>query len=474
MRAEARIELLRPRQLRGEAKLRAALAAFAVDVGSRVALDVGAAAGGFTRALLDAGAARVYAVDAGYGQLLGSLRQDARVVVLERTNLGELDRQLVPEPVQVVTIDLSYLSLARAAPQLERVEIAADTDLLALVKPMFELGLGRPPLERPELERALATARNGLQAAGWHLLGSIESPLRGAHGAIEVLSPRTKGVLMLTHEHIEHYKTFGYVVLRRQLDEEKLKALSQEVDRAFLDAFGRRFRERPRAGGIEGHYLPVMSVTRTPVSLELVESLQMVAQWLLGATVLPTPALAILFFGEAPWHDDTGFAVSAVKFAAYLEPLAAGNGALRVLPGSHLDAYRELAKRFERRVMPQRDEELADTVERLPGHVLATQPGDVIAFDLRLYHASIHGRDRHQWTVTYYRNPETPEETEQVKAALADEVAADYGSWNEYDPECYPFYDPDWVATAERDWRARSIDRLRELGVFEAAGKERR
>jgi 23S rRNA (cytidine1920-2'-O)/16S rRNA (cytidine1409-2'-O)-methyltransferase len=104
--------------LRGEAKLEAALAAFGVDVRGRVALDLGASAGGFTRALLRAGAARVYAVDAGYGQLLGSLRQDQRVVDLERTNLGALSAALVPDEVGVVTADLSYVPLAVALPQL--------------------------------------------------------------------------------------------------------------------------------------------------------------------------------------------------------------------------------------------------------------------------------------------------------------------------------------------------------------------
>ena len=92
VRAGASIALRRTPELRGEAKLRAALAAFGVSASNRVALDLGAAAGGFTRVLLGAGASRVYAVDAGFGQLVGSLRQDARVVNLERTNLGDLDK----------------------------------------------------------------------------------------------------------------------------------------------------------------------------------------------------------------------------------------------------------------------------------------------------------------------------------------------------------------------------------------------
>src|SRR5439155_15866930 len=113
-------------RLRGEAKLEAALSVFPVDLRRRAALDVGAAAGGFTRVLLAAGARRVYAVDAGHGQLLGSLRQDPRVVVLESTNLGDLDRKLAPETVDVVTIDVSYLALREAVAQPERIWIVPD------------------------------------------------------------------------------------------------------------------------------------------------------------------------------------------------------------------------------------------------------------------------------------------------------------------------------------------------------------
>ncbi len=116
VREGARIALRVEAPLRGETKLRAALQAFGVNVTGRIALDLGAAAGGFTRVLIEAGAARVYAVDAGFGQLLGSLRQDPRVVVLERVNLGELDPSQVPEAIELFTIDLSYLSLSEAFP----------------------------------------------------------------------------------------------------------------------------------------------------------------------------------------------------------------------------------------------------------------------------------------------------------------------------------------------------------------------
>jgi 23S rRNA (cytidine1920-2'-O)/16S rRNA (cytidine1409-2'-O)-methyltransferase len=185
VRKAARVRLAQPARLRGEIKLEAALAAFHVRLAGRVALDVGAAAGGFTRALLAAGAAHVFAVDAGHGQLLGSLRQDRRVTNLERTNLGELDRVLVPRPVDVVTLDLSYLSLRLAVPQLERIDVARDADAIALVKPQFELGVEMPPVSAASRQQAVAMARRAFVSGGWTVAAEIESPVHGNRGAIE-------------------------------------------------------------------------------------------------------------------------------------------------------------------------------------------------------------------------------------------------------------------------------------------------
>jgi 23S rRNA (cytidine1920-2'-O)/16S rRNA (cytidine1409-2'-O)-methyltransferase len=132
-------------------------------------VDVGAAAGGFTRVLLRAGSTRVYAVDAGHGQLVGSLRADARVVNLEGVNLGEL---AVDEQVDFVTLDLSYLALADAIPQLERLRFADDARLVALVKPMFELHAASPPV-RPE--RAVPIVCDAL-AENWTPRACMRSP----------------------------------------------------------------------------------------------------------------------------------------------------------------------------------------------------------------------------------------------------------------------------------------------------------
>ena len=172
--------------LRGSDKLEAALDGFAVDIGGRVALDLGAAAGGFTTVLLERGAARVYAVDAGHGQLLGSLRQDPRVVNLEATNLGALGRSVVPDVIELVTIDVSYISLAAAVPQLESLAFSEGAELIALVKPMFELGLDTPPPD-DRLPDALALACAGIERAPWTVVASIASPVTGHRGAKELL-----------------------------------------------------------------------------------------------------------------------------------------------------------------------------------------------------------------------------------------------------------------------------------------------
>lgn len=178
--------VVRPaRVLRGTTKLQAALQVFPASIRDRVALDLGASAGGFTTALLRAGARRVYAVDVGHGQLVGSLRQDPRVVNLESTNLAALDAAKVPDTVDVVTADLSFLSLTDALPQLGRVRFADRAELIGLVKPMFELQLPQPPEDEPSLQRALDRARRGVEAAGWEVTGELRSPVLGARGAVE-------------------------------------------------------------------------------------------------------------------------------------------------------------------------------------------------------------------------------------------------------------------------------------------------
>ncbi len=177
---------------RGGHKLAHALEHFAVDARDRTALDIGASTGGFTDVLLQAGARRVYAVDVGYGQLAWKLRNDPRVVVLERTNARHLTREQVPEPVDLLVCDASFISLEKILPA-PLALAAPEAVLVALVKPQFEVGKGRvgkggvirdPALHAEVCERI----RHWLEAeTGWQVAGITESPITGPKGNREFL-----------------------------------------------------------------------------------------------------------------------------------------------------------------------------------------------------------------------------------------------------------------------------------------------
>jgi 23S rRNA (cytidine1920-2'-O)/16S rRNA (cytidine1409-2'-O)-methyltransferase len=182
--------------LRGTIKLRGALEALAVDARDAVALDIGAAGGGFTHALLEAGARRIYALDAGVGQLRGWLRADPRVVNLEATNLAVLGRDRVPDPVDLVTLDLSYLAVADALPQLDLALFAPDAHLVALVKPTYELHSAALAADPARVEQAVARAVDAMVRHGSEVQQRVPSSETGARGAVEVfvsarLRPRT-------------------------------------------------------------------------------------------------------------------------------------------------------------------------------------------------------------------------------------------------------------------------------------------
>ncbi len=177
---------------RGGQKLDAALERFAVDVRDARALDAGASTGGFTDCLLQRGAALVVAVDVGRAQLDWSLRQDARVMLLERTNLRTLELAGIgDEPCSIAVADLSFISLTLVAPALGRLT-TAGADLVLLVKPQFEAGRKRVSrggiVRDPEIHRAvLDEVVQGLAAAGLGVGAVMPSPLRGAAGNVEFL-----------------------------------------------------------------------------------------------------------------------------------------------------------------------------------------------------------------------------------------------------------------------------------------------
>ncbi len=177
---------------RGGLKLDHALEEFTLDVEGRVALDVGASTGGFCDVLLSRGAAKVYAVDVGHGQLAWKLRNDDRVIVLERTNARSLSHDAVPDAIDIVVCDASFIGLQTVLPA--SLALAADgADLIALIKPQFEVGKGkvgkggvvRDPALHEEVCRRIRDWLNGLP--GWTVTGQTESPVLGPKGNREFL-----------------------------------------------------------------------------------------------------------------------------------------------------------------------------------------------------------------------------------------------------------------------------------------------
>lgn len=230
---------------------------------------------------------------------------------------------------------------------------------------------------------------------------------------------------MLTEDHIERFRTLGFLVLQGALDGAALGALVEEVD-AAIAAAGPRDDE---TGGITGHYVPAGN---RQASAELVERFQPLAAQLLGREVFPVAAHEILLFAEAWWHVDVGPDVSALKVAVYLETLDAENGALRVLPATHLIPQQRL-----------------DALHRMnphyvPCHVIESKPGDAIVFHAHLWHAALNGRDRRQWSVEYFAFP-TDERERSELGRLGPE-------WRN---------DPDWGPV-----HARDVERLRQGGVL--------
>jgi 23S rRNA (cytidine1920-2'-O)/16S rRNA (cytidine1409-2'-O)-methyltransferase len=194
--AELRAAPAHPYVSRGGVKLAAALDRFAIDPAGKICLDVGASTGGFSEVLIARGARLVYAVDVGRGQLHPSLRGRRDIVSLEATDARALDPTLVPEPVELVVADVSFISLKLVLPAAFAL-CAPAAELVALVKPQFEAG-------RAQLKKGIVRDENVRQAAcaeiarfiaaeGWRVIGAIESPLAGGAGNREFLIGARRG-----------------------------------------------------------------------------------------------------------------------------------------------------------------------------------------------------------------------------------------------------------------------------------------
>ena len=190
---DARIEIVQPALFvsRSGDKLAAALDAFHIDPRGKISLDVGCSTGGFTDCLLQRGATRIYAIDVGYGQFEWRLRNDSRVVLLERTNIRYVDRAAVPEPIDLAVIDVSFISLTLVLPAVVHL-LNRSAVVVALVKPQFEVGkgqVGRGGIVRDDTQREVVTQKIIACAAhlGLQVKGVLDSPVIGRKGNREIL-----------------------------------------------------------------------------------------------------------------------------------------------------------------------------------------------------------------------------------------------------------------------------------------------
>lgn len=206
---DAQVELREedhPYVSRGALKLVKALDTWGIDPSGRVCMDVGASTGGFTDVLLRRGARRVFAIDVGYGQLAWPIRKDSRVTVLERENIRYLDPAKIDEPVDLATVDVSFISLTLVLPRVaELMGPPPGKPIIALVKPQFEAGktdVGKGGVVRdPEKRRAaVAKVAEFARTAGFVVEDTIESPILGPAGNVEYL------MLLRTPDRIRAYK----------------------------------------------------------------------------------------------------------------------------------------------------------------------------------------------------------------------------------------------------------------------------
>jgi hypothetical protein len=225
-----------------------------------------------------------------------------------------------------------------------------------------------------------------------------------------------------------------------------------EVDRVLSDGL---LGQPPHDGEIRFQYVPMMTA-ETPASLSLFDRLEPVAEMLFDGPVLPTRAKGTRYFGESPWHVDSVLPVASVGCLAYLEPTGPDDGALRVVPGSHHPSFNEALR--DVRAARVRD-------PSLPGHVVATDPGDVILMDEHVLHAAFGGSVRRQWRVDYLGVPVGDEAFILTKSYFDSLYEREWDGG--YDVDRFPSYGPDWRGSGRA-----AVAQLEALGVYEAAAAQ--
>jgi hypothetical protein len=262
---------------------------------------------------------------------------------------------------------------------------------------------------------------------------------------------------MLTAAQLEHYHTFGYVVFKQLLKPVEVTSMRREM----YAELGHMYTHQPFDG--DRRQWTTMLTERTPFFVSLFDDERFigVADQLFGSA-LPVWCDANRYADPTTgWHPDTSasFDQAAIKFLIYLQPLTASTGALRVIPGSHKRPLYDDVRAYLEKYSPE--------VHEVPAMPMETRPGDVVAFNINMWHAAAHAsNDRHLCTLAYFPDPKTPHEEaniyEHVRWIL--DVSSKGFAWNG-DP-----YPESWKENrSNHPRRAKAIARMREIGIFDAA-----
>lgn len=255
---------------------------------------------------------------------------------------------------------------------------------------------------------------------------------------------------MLTDDQVFHFKTFGFLVMRHVFTPDEFVMLNQEFEAKLESAY-----THMPFDGTKRHWIPMLGPD-TPAYAGLLEDPRFsgAAEQFFDEDVFGIVCDANRYVGDTHWHPDTkSHHQYGVKFAFYLEPVGADSGALRVLPGSHKQPYHD-------KLRQAREEERLE-LAAMPAYVCESEPGDVVAFDLRLWHASLGGSDdRRMCTLVYYNYPKTPEE-EQVTREQAWTIGETFVRFGLPPQKQYP---ASWVENpANHPKRAKWIETMKEL-----------
>ncbi|MCZ6676313.1 MAG: phytanoyl-CoA dioxygenase family protein [Candidatus Poribacteria bacterium] len=263
---------------------------------------------------------------------------------------------------------------------------------------------------------------------------------------------------MLTEQQINHFQTFGFLIFRQVFSPDELKTINAEFERTLTEAY----RHTP-FDGTRRHWVRTMGPD-TPFFASLLEDRRFCepAEQLYGEDVLGIVSDANRYVGDTRWHPDHHADPTedcyGVKFAYYLESVGAENGALRLIPGSHKNPlHTEVRENLS---------QLGLEICNVPAYVCESEPGDVVAFDVRCWHASWGGAsDRRMCTMVYYHNPDTPEEEAATRRRATNSAKEPENS--ELPFSIHRAIMSHWVANREGSQkRQRWIDRMRELGFF--------